>query len=604
MSLFVVKLFSPLLWSHAHMPAKMLFSLVLALTLVQMEHVSASEPAVSVHKESGNSSALVYGDWRFPSTLNALRVRTDVESNLVELTSLPLVSISDTGALIPMLLQSVPSAANGGIRDHGKTIVLALRPHMRWSSGVEVTNRDVLFGWRIAMDPITGPSCRGTCDHIRSVTLQGRYTVILHLQHAFGPLLRIGLPPVFPRAWRRLGGNSHRAAYVLSTNERFDYLNASYWTDGPYQVRSYEKDNYIAFTAMRYFHLRSEPHVHALTFRFYPSKLSLMAAVPTGKVDVAGGFTAADLPYMKSQGLRGKIRLQPSLALDHVEFNVRNRTYLSKPNPVASRLVRQALALVTNRPLATATALGLEGHSTTTFLASGPLLVPFQLRPRSNKPIPIGNWDPLQGKYVTKHAIQIQDARTLLSNAGWTQGFTLDLRVDPHDPLQSNEAQSLTVSWAEIGVHVRLVPISECFPCTSDADLYTGAFEAALVTAHLGLDAVSITPWVGSRFINGTTSRHSSSNLNFSGIDDRVIDAALHHGSTTLNSTQRALAYWKLQTRMVKQAYWLPLFFRPSVATVSPRIIGFTGHPDSSSLLWNAARWTLSNQSNSSPSGL
>jgi len=575
-----------------------LFALLLALPQI-VDGSARPHPALASRVLPANPSPVVYGDWEFPLTLNALRMQQDSARNLSELIFLPLVAADPEGRLVPRLLQKVPKVANGEIQNGGKRVVLTLRHGMRWSSGAPVTNRDVLFGWRIAMDAATGPFCAGTCDHIVSITLKGRYMVVLHLTRPWGPLLRIGLPPVYPHAWHALGGTPSAAAQTLGKDPSFNYLSDRYWSDGPYRVTSYKKDDHITFSRMQYFALRHQGHFPTLIFRFYGSRQVLIEKAASGAVSIGGGYSAYDLKELESAGLSSQLRLQPSLNLDHVEFNVLDKTVAGVPNPVVSNRVRQALALVVDRTSMVSSTLGLSAPAATRFAASGPLLVPFQLPESGAKPT-AGNWDPPRRKFVSSTTLQAQDARKLLSQAGFPHGFTLDLHTDKS--LDDPELKILTKNWAQIGVRVNVVEMRPCFPCTPFADLYVGKFEAALFTAHLGTDPASIGSWVGSQFIDRTKPRPVAgcedpeqcdySNLNFSGIQDSVVDSSLREGLSTLDEGQRARAYWQLQNRMIRQAYWVPLFFLPTVATAKPGIKGFTGHPDPGSLFWNVESWT------------
>jgi peptide/nickel transport system substrate-binding protein len=575
-------------------------AVVLWLAVPGAGNVSASQP-------SAGSAPLVYGDWNFPTTLNPFQTALSIPSNLDQLIFLPLLAVDAQGRLVPRLLENVPSVANGGIRDGGRTIVLDLRHGVRWSSGALVTNRDVLFGWRLGMDRVNGPFCLGTCDHIASISLQGSDTVVLHLKRPWGPLLRTGLPPVYPHAWPALAGTLHAAALVVGQNLAFNYLDGSYWTDGPYQVTSYQKDDHITFSRMKYFYLGHGPHIGSVIFRSYRNKQSLMAGIASGAVDIGGGYSAGDLKNLESQGLGAELRLRPSTVLDHVEFNVLDKTVSGTPNPVASKRVRQALALVVDRTSMMASALGVPNRATAPFAAFGPLQVPFQL-PRSRFQLAAGNWDPLRGRFVSSHAVQLQDARKLLSQAGWPHGFTLDVhrRTGRDDSLRDTELRSLTASWANIGVTVHLVLVPFCYTlaCVPDEYLYTGKFEAALLGADVGTDPASIAHYVGSQFVARIKARPEEScmtgppcNQNFSGIQDPVIDSSLRQGLRTVDETRRTPAYWRLQNRMVKQAYWFPLFFRPTVATAKPGIKGFPGHPDPGSLFWNMNAWSRGTRS-------
>jgi|SRR5579884_235510 len=60
-----------------------------------------------------------------------------------------LVVVGPHGHLRPEMLMQLPSVRNGGVKDGGRAVILTLRRGLRWSSGVEITSRDVVFGWKV-----------------------------------------------------------------------------------------------------------------------------------------------------------------------------------------------------------------------------------------------------------------------------------------------------------------------------------------------------------------------------------------------------------------------------------------------------------------------
>src|ERR1700720_2357286 len=99
----------------------------------------------------------------------------------------------------PLTLLPEPDLAERWeLSDDGKTITFHLRHDVKWSDGVPLTARDVLFTMRVIYDPKVPNSGSFT------LTVDGKpikaeapddYTVVMHLPRLFAPLLyAIGFP--------------------------------------------------------------------------------------------------------------------------------------------------------------------------------------------------------------------------------------------------------------------------------------------------------------------------------------------------------------------------------------------------------------------------
>ncbi|HEX6509900.1 MAG TPA: hypothetical protein VF221_19920, partial [Chloroflexota bacterium] len=98
-----------------------------------------------------------------------------------------------------------------------------------------------------------------------------------------------------------------------------------------------------------------------------------------------------------------------------------------------------------------------------------------------------------------------------------------------------------------------------------------------------------------STYIDREKQDHSSPlNANYAGIRDSAIDKAFRQGAVATSSKARAQAYYVVQHRINQQAYWVPLYFRPTILTASPRARGVVNNPTQASPTWNVYDWRLS----------
>jgi peptide/nickel transport system substrate-binding protein len=546
---------------------------------------------INTYKKTGT---ILYSDWEFPDTLNPFQTSLGVSAETDDSLFAGLDVFNDKAQLIPDLLVNIPSVKNHEILDHGKTIILKLKPHQYWSSGVEITNKDILFGWHMYMDAVTGPACKGFCDHIASIKLKGKYEAILTLKSTYAPILSYGLPPVWPHNWPHLGTTVHQAATTLATDTKFNFEDSSYWTDGPYQVQQFVTNDKIVLTPMKYYHVHPGPYVARLIFVFFSDKDTMIAAANTGQTDDTTDYTPADLKVLEAHRNLYKVFVTPSFTEEHLEFNALDSTYNGHPNPLHNLKVRQALALAVDKMSLIKSALGLDDKQARSIVAYTPFTVTPHFVQMFGDTAIKGIWDPITKKFVSYGPQAVQDARTLLKEAGYGNGFDVDLLTTAGNPTRMAEYDELAKNWAAIGVttHLKTV-LASLFLADWDRNgpLYHGNFQIDLWSIATGPDPDAFHTIWGSQFIDRLKSQHSAIDLNFSGIENKLIDQGLEKGAATLNPKERKKWYTQVQVAMAKGAYWVPLYYRPNIVTSDHHIIGDTGYPIPFGNEWNTYHW-------------
>jgi ABC-type transport system substrate-binding protein len=571
--------------------------LVLALALSGSHTAFAGKSGAGKTNTFKKSGTVRYSDWEFPDTLNTFQTGLGVTQLTLNMVLAQPLIIDNKAKLAPDLLENVPSAKNGELLNKGKTIILKLKPGQYWSSGVEITNKDLLFGWQMYMDPVTGPACLGSCDHIASIKLVGKYEAILKLKDSYAPILSVGLPPVFPHNWPALGLNPHDAATKLSQDAKFNYEDNTYWTDGPYQVAEFVANDRITLKPMKYYHVHPGPHVATFIFEFYASKDGEIAAAGSGQTDVSTDYTYADVPSLKQHTDQYKLYVTPSFVAEHLEYNCLDTTYNGKPNPLHDIRVRQALNLAIDKISLIRSALGLDTKTANSIVAYTPLTVtPTLVQEFGDKALK-GNWDPIAKKFLPYSARTVRDAKTLLEQAGYPGGFSLDFLTTAGNPTRAAEYGVIAKNWNDIGVQATLLT-SPASQFASDWDhngpRNHGAFQVSLWAFGNAPDPDNLHTYFESAFIDRNQSKHSAINVNYSGIQDPIIDHALQKGATSFDPKVRAKWYTIFQEELNKGAYWTVLYYRANIATVDGHVTGATGYPGGGYFgnTWNPWAWS------------
>jgi peptide/nickel transport system substrate-binding protein len=572
-----------------------------ALTLVAGLAVMISAmPAQAAHhsgppvNQSKKSGTVIYSDWQFPDTLNPLQTSIGASGQTIATILASLAVFDGKGQLVPDLLTNIPSKANHEILNGGKTIILKLKPKQYWSSGKLITNQDILFGWHMYMDPVTGPYCNGTCDHIKSISLKGKYTAILHLKGVFAPILSEGLPTVWPHDWPALGLTPHAAATTLATNSSFNFENSSYWTDGPYQVQSYVNNDRIVLTPMKYYHVHPGPYLSKLIFSFFSSKSDLIAAAASDQTNVTTDYTLADIPALTASRSVFKTSVTPAFLIENLQVNQYSKMYKGKPNPLRKTKVRQALALSLDKVGIVQSALAVSKKVAQKYVAYTPFVKTAHFVQEYSDTGITGAWDPFLHRYVGYSARSVADAKKLLKQAGYSKGFPLDFITTSGNSVRSAEYAVIASNWSRIGVttNLTLMPASAMF-----ADWYHGGpiaheqFQIGMWSIGTAPDPDSLHIMISSQYLDAIKGTHSTLNQDWSGMRDHVIDSNMNKAADTVNASVRARLYKQVQEHLAQNADWIQVYYRPVIVTVDKHVKGAGGTPFFDQETWNVYAW-------------
>lgn len=552
-----------------------------------------TKPALNTYPKHGT---IIYSDWQFPDTLNPIQTSIGVSGETINTLLASLAVLDQHGRLVPDLLTTVPSVKNRGILNNGRTIVLHLKHHQYWSSGREITNRDIKFGWQTYMDPATGPYCLGTCDHIKSIQLVGRYQAVLHLRDNYAPILTLGLPPVWPHNWSKLGLTPHAAATTLGKDSTFNFENSSFWTDGPFQVQNYTLNDRIVLKPMKYYHVHPGPYVSTLIFEFFSDKAGLIAAAQSGETDVTTDYTLADIPLLKSHAKRYKIMTTPQFLIENLQINQFSKTYNGRPNPLVDTRVRQAMALALDKVGIVRNALGVDVKTARAAVAYTPFLVtPTYVQKYADRTIK-GAWDPLRHKFVPFGAQALQDAKTLMTQAGYSNGFPLDFVTTAGNAVRAAEYTVISADWARIGIttSLRTLPANDLFAdWNSGGPIAHEEFQIGMWSIGTSPDPDSLHIMIASQYLDALKPTHSTINQDWSGIQDKIIDRDMNRAAITFDSKTRARLYKEVQQRLAKNADWIQVYYRPAIVTASVRVSNVTSPPFFGADTWNTYSWHL-----------
>ncbi len=410
----------------------------------------------------------------------------------------------------PNTLEFKPLLATDWRQIDPLTLELDLRQGVKFHNGDDFTAEDVAYTIAFAADPENKIFSPEKVVWIDSVEVLDPYKIRIKAKQvspmALNYLIQI---PILPAKYHAEVGKDEFGLKPVGT--------------GPYLVAR-GSGNTVTFTANRdYFEggAKSVPAIGTLVYKTVPDLTTQVAELMAGSVDWA---------YYIPNDLADQLRLNPDLVITNAEtfrvgfitMNVGNNP--PPDSPLLDLRVRQALNHAIDR---TAIAKALYGDSAT--VINSPCS-PFQFGCLTD--LPGYEYDPAK-------------ARALLAEAGYPDGFTIDIYGYRSRPV----ADAILGYLRDIGITGNLSWQQYPAVVTARRD-----GKAPLVIDDFGSSGVADAGYILSYFFAGT-----SDDL----VHDAEVTALVEAGNTSIDQDLRAKAYGDAERRIAEQAYWVPLFSMP-----------------------------------------
>ncbi len=510
--------------------------------------------------------------------------------------------VDSKGHTFPEMATTIPTLENHGIRDGGKTVVIHLKPGMRWSNGTEITSAAFAFGWKIASDPAGGPMCAPACV-VAHVDTPDRYTAVYHLTSVDHAFLLADIPVPWPVRWPGEWNSDPHAAVLQIIKPSFGTA-PDYPSDGPYQVVRVVAGNSMELRPMKYYDVMNcGAFIKHLTYQNYGTTAQELAALEAGKPDLAE-ISTLTAPVLAFRRVRGPYRMHvdPSGTIEQLVFNV-DSGYGGQPNPLHDVRVRQALALALDKRALITNALGLNARQVSnviqwTFCVNSP-----KYHSACADRSITGQWDPIARRFDANPGtgVALLHAKQLLAETRWRGGFTLDFAGRSDTLYRLAEQASLASSWARLGVKLKIAdyPPSVLFGSYEQGGvLALGHFQATLeaFNVNAGVDYFmqnSLT----TAAIPRRTGTHTPFQTNYGGISDPVIDRAVAGATRTLDDRVRARNFELVQEEVARKDYLDVLYGQAYSYLEDRRIANLSDSVDNDNfaayVFWNMWAWKI-----------
>ena len=433
------------------------------------------------------------------------------------------------------------------------TITFHLRPGVTWHDGAPFTAEDVLFTYRLYIDPKTPTAYAEQYRQVATAEVLDPTTFrVVYRQPLAKALISWGELSVLPR--HLLEGEdvtkSPLARHPVGT--------------GPFRFVEWKPGEKIVLEANSdYFEGR--PYLDRVVYRIIPDESTMFLELQAGGLDTMGlnpiqYQTQTDSPAFKRQFVKYRY---PAFAYTYLGYNLNRPLFQDKR-------VRQALSYAINKKeIIEGVLLGLGQEST------GPY-----------KP---GTWP--YNAAVKRYPYDPERARTLLAEAGWTDSdgdgildkdgkpFAFTIVTNQGNDQRVKSGEIIQRRFREIGVDVKLRVIE--WASFLNEFINPGNFDVTILGWTVPIDPDGYNVW--------HSSKTGPRELNFVGFKNAEVDELLEKGRRTLETAERKKYYDRFQEILAEEQPYTFLYVPDALPVVAYRFQGI--EPAPAGITYNFIRW-------------
>jgi peptide/nickel transport system substrate-binding protein len=540
----------------------------------------------------GASGTLKVLYWQGPTILNAALAVGTKDNHASRISNEPLMNFDAQGNMVPVLAAEVPSKANGGLSEDGKTVTYKLKKDVKWADGKPFTADDVVFTFQFITDKETASTQVGYYLELDKVEAVDPATVKLTFKQPapgwYVPFVGEG-GQVLPK---------HALEQFRGAKSREAPFNLKAFGTGAFMTDSFKPGDSVVWVANPNFRDPNKPGYAKIEMKGGGDAVSAARAVfQTGEYDFAWNLQVEWQVLEELQkGGKGTLLTLPGIGVEQIYFNMTDpntevdgeKSSLKTKHPfLTDKRVREALSLAIDRATMAKQLYGETGDATTNVLTTPPAM--------SSK--------------NTKWEYSLEKANKLLDDAGYKKGAN-NMRTTPDgkpmkmvlstsiNSLRQKEQALIKDGWNKIGVDVELKAV--------DAGVYFASDPGKPDTInHMYWDAAMYTSTFTSPYpqsymkswYSGDVSRDVSQKANnWSGTNrNRWISDAYnkaYEGALKELDPAKSAALWHAANDLVVNEFInVPLIDRKRVdahskAIKGPMLVPFDSDP------WNIGDWT------------
>lgn len=323
-----------------------------------------------------------------------------------------LVKASDDGKEIEPNL-----AESWEISDDAKTYTFKLKPDVKFSDGTPVTAADWEWSLNRAMETTDG-HWYFAAENIEKVSAPDDTTVVITLKEAspatLANLSMFSMAVMSKAHYEKVGAEEHELGPIGT---------------GPYVIKEWVKGEHVTLEANPNYREAGVPKTKEIIFKVVADDSARTMQLQAGEIDISTHMPFSSLKELESSA-NVKTLAMPSTETRFMALNTANE-FLSNEK------VRQALNSATDNKVISDMTLFGYGEPAVSFLQG--------TSPYLDTKIPAPKQD-------------LVAAQKLLEEAGYADGFTINMLYHAGNNFEEQIATILKEQWAQIGVTVDLAP--------------------------------------------------------------------------------------------------------------------------------------------------
>jgi len=552
----------------------------------------ASTAMAGGHEAQGRDGSVNIIYWQAASIMNPYLSGGTKDINAASMVIEPLAHYDENGAMVPTLVDEIPTVGNGGVSADLTSITWKLSEGLLWSDGSAVTSADVVFTAEYCMDETGGCQQLSKFGGVESVEAVDDLTVKITFDgpkpFPYGPFVGSTTPILQAAQFADCMG----IAAPTCTDQNFGPIGT-----GPFTVTEFRANDSITLAANTNYREAGKPAFATVNFKGGGDAAAAgRAALETGEFDYAWNLQLAPeiLADMEAKGV-GTVLSSFGPLVERLMINLTDpsadlgdeRSTVAHPHPFMSDMaVRQALSMAIDRPLLVEIGYGQAGKVTCNVL-----------------PAPAIYDSP------NNAGCEVQDiagANALLDEAGWEMGadgvrakdgVRLSILYQTSTNAVRQDFQALIKQWwSEIGVETELKNISggvffggdQSSPDTfqklfADLEMYANNFDGTDPEAYMGNWACAEIPSPENAWLGGNMPRYCNADY----------DALVAEMGGTADIAERARLAIAMNDMLMQSYSIIPLVHRGNVSGIVNTLEGVKLNAWDSEL-WNIADWSRS----------
>ncbi len=434
----------------------------------------------------------------------------------------------------------------------GLGITFNLRRGVKWHDGREFTSRDVLYTYRVTIDPKTPTAYAEDFKQVQSAQAEGPYRFKVRYAKPFAPALASWGMPVLP-------------AHLLEGKEiTKSPLSRKPVGTGPYVFKEWIPGQRVILEANPQYY-EGAPRLSRYVYRIIPDSSTMYMELKAGGIDMMG---LSPVQYQRQTNTEqflarfNKYRY-PASAYTYLGYNLRLPLF-------QDARVRQAITCAINKEE----------------IIQGVLLGMGQIAHGPYKP---GTWA-YKGKVDADPGYDPARAAALLKEAGFVMGSDGILEKDGKPlsfTIMTNQGNDQRLKCAQIiqrrlkrvGIDVKIRVMEWASFLTNFID--KGRFEAVLLGWTISQDPDLYDVW--------HSSKTGPKELNFVGYKNAEVDRLIVEGRGTFDMAKRRDRYYRIQELLARDQPYTFLYVPDALPVVSSRIKGI--EPAPAGIRHNLIKW-------------